>query len=51
LYVQGTSTTGTLTVTVAGVPEPSMWVMMLIGFTGLGFAGYRASHKSAAVAA
>jgi hypothetical protein len=28
-----------------------MWVMMLIGFTGLGFAGYRASHKSAAVAA
>jgi hypothetical protein len=51
LYVQGTSMTGTLTVTAGGVPEPSMWVMMVIGFTGLGFAGYRASHKSAAVAA
>jgi hypothetical protein len=51
LYVQGTSTTGTLTVTVAGVPEPSMWVMILIGFIGLGCAGYRASHKSAAVVA
>ena len=51
LYVEGTSITGTLTVTVAAVPEPSMWVMMLIGFAGLGFAGYRASHESAAVAA
>jgi hypothetical protein len=51
LSVEGTSITGTLTVTAAGVPEPSMWVMMVIGFTGLGFAGYRASHKSAAVAA
>ena len=51
LYVEGTAITGTLTVTVAAVPEPSMWVMMLIGFAGLGFAGYRASHESAAVAA
>jgi hypothetical protein len=24
------------------VPEPSTWAMMLIGFVGLGFAGYRA---------
>jgi hypothetical protein len=23
------------------VPEPSTWVMMLLGFTGLSFAGYR----------
>jgi PEP-CTERM motif len=29
------------------VPEPSTWAMMLIGFAGLGFAGYRASRKSA----
>jgi PEP-CTERM motif len=28
------------------VPEPSTWAMMLIGFAGLGFAGYRASRKS-----
>jgi hypothetical protein len=25
----------------AGVPEPSTWAMMLLGFAGLGFAGYR----------
>jgi hypothetical protein len=23
-----------------GVPEPSTWAMMLVGFAGLGFAGY-----------
>ena len=28
------------------VPEPSTWAMMLIGFAGLGFAGYRASRKT-----
>ena len=27
------------------VPEPSSWVMMLLGFAGLGFAGYRSSRK------
>jgi hypothetical protein len=27
------------------VPEPSTWAMVLIGFAGLGFAGYRASRK------
>ena len=31
------------------VPEPSTWAMMLIGFAGLGFAGYRASRKNVAV--
>ena len=33
-----------------GVPEPSTWVMMLLGFAGLGFAGYRSSRKSIALA-
>ena len=33
------------------VPEPSTWAMMILGFAGLGFIGYRASHKSAAVTA
>jgi hypothetical protein len=33
------------------VPEASTWAMMLIGFAGLGFAGYRASCKSAALPA
>jgi hypothetical protein len=33
----------------AVVPEPSMWAMLLLGFTGLGTAGYRASRKGVAV--
>ncbi len=28
------------------VPEPSTWAMLLLGFIGLGFAGYRGSRKS-----
>jgi hypothetical protein len=32
------------------VPEPSTWAMMMLGFAGLGFFGYRASRKNAAVA-
>lgn len=32
------------------VPEPSSWVMMLLGFAGLGFAGYRSSRKGIAFA-
>ena len=37
--------------TIASVPEPSIWAMMLAGFAGLGFAGHRASRKAAALAA
>ncbi len=33
------------------VPEPSTWAMMLLGFAGLGFAGYRARRKGAALPA
>jgi hypothetical protein len=29
----------------APVPEPSTWAMMLIGFAGLGYAGYRQSKR------
>lgn len=32
------------------VPEPSTWAMMLLGFVGLGFAGYHGATKRAAVA-
>jgi unsaturated chondroitin disaccharide hydrolase len=35
----------------SAVPEPSTWAMMLVGFAGLGFAGYRTSRKTAAFAA
>ena len=38
------------TVAITSVPEPSTWAMMLLGFAGLGFAGYRASRKSAVAA-
>ena len=30
------------------VPEPSTWAMLLLGFGGLGWAGYRASRKAVA---
>jgi len=32
---------------VSSVPEPSTWAMMLIGFAGLGFAGYRSTQRRA----
>jgi hypothetical protein len=35
----------------ASTPEPSTWAMMILGFAGLGFAGYRASRKATAIAA
>jgi PEP-CTERM motif len=33
------------------IPEPSTWAMMMLGFASLGFAGYRASQKTATAAA
>lgn len=35
---------------VGGVPEPSTWALMLIGFAGLGFGAYRKTVGSAASA-
>jgi hypothetical protein len=37
----------TLTATTA-VPEPSTWATMVLGFAGLGYAGWRGSRKTAA---
>jgi len=37
--------------TAAATPEPATWVMMIAGFAGLGFAGFRASRKRTALAA
>lgn len=45
------SFTGTMTPITVSVPEPSTWAMMLLGFVGLGFAGYcraRAGHATLA---
>jgi hypothetical protein len=33
------------------VPEPSTWAMMLVGFAGLGFVGYRRATRISALAA
>ncbi len=33
------------------IPEPATWLMMLLGFLGLGFAGYRGTRKSISLAA
>jgi hypothetical protein len=33
------------------VPEPSTWAMMLLGFSGLAFAGYRRATRGSALAA
>jgi len=33
------------------VPEPSTWAMMILGFAGLGFAGYRRTRKPVSIAA
>jgi hypothetical protein len=40
-----------LQISAAATPEPSTWVMMGLGFAGLGFAGWRAQRKTAALAA
>jgi hypothetical protein len=34
----------------ASTPEPSTWAMMILGFAGLGFAGYRKPRKAVAIA-
>ena len=33
------------------IPEPSTWAMMLLGFAGLGYAGYRKAKQAAAARA
>jgi hypothetical protein len=37
---------GHFTFTNGAVPEPSTWAMMLLGFAGLGFLGYRRTAKA-----
>ncbi len=42
---------GSVTDTVAAVPEPSTWAMMILGFAGVGFMAYRRKSKPALMAA
>jgi hypothetical protein len=47
LFSGGTARVGFTAVFSGGaVPEASTWVMMVLGFAGLGFAGYRAKRKN-----
>jgi hypothetical protein len=39
------------TVTTSGVPEPSTWAMMVLGFIGLGYAAFRRNAKGRAAVA
>jgi hypothetical protein len=48
---QGTSTDSSSTITIAAVPEPSTWAMMILGFAGVGFLAYRRKDKMAVSAA
>ena len=52
-YVDG-ATAGDWNLTLynsTAIPEPATWAMLMLGFASLGFAGYRASSKSAAFTA
>lgn len=40
-----------LTITVVTAPEPSTWTLLVLGFAGLGFAGYWRSGKAVSIAA
>jgi PEP-CTERM motif len=52
IFLQVFDVSGLGTVIGPTVPEPSTWAMMLVGFAGLGFVGYRTSKKqNAALAA
>jgi hypothetical protein len=44
------TTNSLLVVTPGTVPEPPTWAMLLIGFAGLGFAGYRARRAAVSIA-
>lgn len=48
---QNNEVTLTVTDTIAAVPEPSTWAMMILGFVGLGFMAYRRKSKPALMAA
>jgi hypothetical protein len=50
-HIAGIPGAAVFEVTTGLVPEPSTWAMMLLGFAGLGFAGYRSARKAGAMAA
>jgi PEP-CTERM motif len=49
--VRDVGQTFTFTLVPGAVPEPSTWAMMLLGFAGLGYAGYRKAQQAAVASA
>lgn len=43
--------TGTMTPITGAVPEPSTWAMMILGFFGVGYVGFRRSRRESTAAA
>ena len=41
-----TDNSGAFTITIASAPEASTWTMLLLGFAGLGFVGYRRARAA-----
>jgi hypothetical protein len=50
LIYYATFSIGAPTLVTPGVPEPSTWAMMILGFCGLGFLAYRRKQNGAALA-
>lgn len=50
-YYNGNFKAQNWTLTVTAVPEPSTWVLMLLGFGGLGFAAARRNQERVSHAA
>ena len=50
-WTWGSGANQNFTLVIGEVPEPSTWALMLIGFAGLGFVGYRQQQKLAALRA
>ena len=46
-FLEGARLEGTL---LTGVPEPSIWAMMILGFAGIGFMAYRRKNRPALMA-
>jgi hypothetical protein len=42
---QFTDLSGTIALGTTGVPEPASWALLILGFAGVGFAGYRRSKE------
>lgn len=47
----GTLNTGFTDISIAAVPEPSTWAMMILGFAGVGFMAYRRRNQGVALSA